>query len=276
MTVAQFVPRDEEVLTHLGVYRKTLDPTQKAPNAKQILKALTNANPQWKLTQQRMVKILKREHKPVVAFKENTAASANIDNLFSPKTASKAQAVDTPVNTKNILKSRLRPSKALSFVYGKAKGTKTPTKQSREADDDDEAADPSFVPNFDQNGNAATPEAWSRVARPSPSPPTPPAAAFTRPSALFVIENPTPMSLPNDNIPAPIIQEFANSSPSPVISRTPANTPAPVDSLVSNLLDQDSLAEAVQTPDEDTVYDEQPKSLKSDDGCFAGIQCSVM
>ena len=74
--------------------------------------ALTVEHQDWKLTHQRMVKILKREGKvsaPIpTAVKENAA-----ETVFSPKTMKRVKAADEPVDSKNILQDRLRPESKL-------------------------------------------------------------------------------------------------------------------------------------------------------------------
>ena len=81
---------------------------------------------------------------------------------------------DSPVSTKNIIESRLRPRSALSFVYGKIRKRKTPTtkyspKREDSFDDDNEVEDPSFIPHSDDvdvdddADETADSEQWSRL-----------------------------------------------------------------------------------------------------------------
>jgi hypothetical protein len=211
ISVPSQVPKDTEVLAALASFRSytaaTAEADSKAPNSKVILKNLTGAHPHWKLTQQRLVKILKKETdynnangenvSPAItnmnAITSNSSSNSNNSNMddddascnssFSSNTSTPAAkptfspqamaAVDSPVDSKNILKSRLRPKSALSFVWGNARRLKTPTKMMNkpESTDEDEDADPTYVPNEDDEDfeeGATGAAAWSRPSLASP------------------------------------------------------------------------------------------------------------
>ena len=192
------VPKDDDVLLALSQYRflNSLSPSgdAKAPNSKAILRSLTEQHPNWKLTQQRMVKILKKEddYKATIENNQNTANIGNMSapaastaapaaaSIFSPTTKKTVMAVDSPVDAKNIIShSRLRPRSALSFVYGKAKskmGMKPPNVAKKDATEETEAADPTFVPHFDASESDSEDEevataTWNRSEKPEVCPP---------------------------------------------------------------------------------------------------------
>jgi hypothetical protein len=185
------VPPDALVLSALASHRAhlalTSSPSAKPPNSKALLRALTAAHPAWKLTQQRLVKVLKRE-----GCDENDAARANAASdaaaandasfssaasyasasdapaAMSPGTRKRVGEVDGPVAQRNVLGSRLRPRAALSFVYGAAKALRSPAAKSasRTEKGEGEEEDPTFVPRADlaSDGEGAGPaEPWTRA-----------------------------------------------------------------------------------------------------------------
>ena len=72
---------------------------------------------------------------------------------------------DSPVSTKNVISSRLRPKAALSFVYGKARKMRTPTPKAESycpyENAEGENTDPTFVP-FD-SGKVVESSPWLRA-----------------------------------------------------------------------------------------------------------------
>ena len=197
---------DHEVLEALKMFRSSTTSSESKPNAKRILKALTLTNPEWKLTHQRMVKILKKEGKPPA--KENTCQDANTNKgkatVFSPNTLKKVKAADAPVDPKNVLKTRLRPKSSLSFVYGGARKAKTPTRgETAENEEESETSDPTFVANFEEDEVDSRGPSWVR-ANQHPAPPLPsPAPVSLKTKAPVAVKLPSPVAAtpPPANLP---------------------------------------------------------------------------
>jgi len=123
----QYVPNQEEIFSALSEYRAANPAPLKRPSAKVLLKAIQADHPDYKLTHQRLVKILKKEGTVEKESSENNQTAANNNatptpNLFSPNSRARIAKADSPVSSKNVITgSRLRPKNALSFVYGKAR-----------------------------------------------------------------------------------------------------------------------------------------------------------
>ncbi|GMI02952.1 hypothetical protein TrVE_jg10443 [Triparma verrucosa] len=265
MLASQFVPKDETVLTALAGYRASLSTPESKPNAKRILKALLATHPEWRLTHQRMVKILKREGKVVVKAvgDENDRDGINRKEIFSPGTLSKISTLDQPVRHQNILPSRLRPKSSISFVYGNAVRQKTPDMKVTKKDADNDDVD--YVPNVDEEEDDETHdncEGWTRTSKPptpkppTPKPPSPPTfvSRFLSPSSSSPPPVPTSSPFPSSPLPSRV--------PSPDLPSTPLS-----DSVTTSPLSDAAVPYCM----EDDVRGE-------DTQCFAGVKdmCIVM
>ncbi|GMH84040.1 hypothetical protein TL16_g09794 [Triparma laevis f. inornata] len=288
MLASQYVPKDSTVLTALAGYRATHQTPSTKPNAKRILKHLLASHPEWRLTHQRMVKILKREGKVplVVGSDENSREEENMKELFSPKTRSKISEVDQPVRHQNIISSRLRPKSSLSFVYGKSLHQKTPNgKQTQKSDEDEDDAE--FIPHVDEDEEeCGETEGWSRTSK-APTP---------APKAPIIIQTPSPAAAPTEKKSSGFLKRF-KKSPTP----TPPSVSLPVQEIVVDIMEEKSILKRCPSPDlpstpigDSKKSDEAveagipvtPYSMNDDEGfdgkedtqCFAGVKdmCVVM
>ncbi|GMI19136.1 hypothetical protein TeGR_g14964 [Tetraparma gracilis] len=304
----QTVPPDALVLSALASHRAhlalTSSPSAKPPNSKSILRALTAHHPDWKLTQQRLVKVLKRE-----GCDENDAACANAawaandasfssaasytsasdaPAVMSPATRKRVGEVDGPVAQRNVLGSRLRPRAALSFVYGAAKALRSPAAKSagRTEKGEGEEEDPTFVPRADlaSDGEGAGPaEPWTR-ARAAPVeveevvlPPKKARRKRTKArkvpvavlSPVAVAEVPGGPSEPEGKAPLePFLAVSPITSPGPAAASPAAAAPAAAPDVAADLAGE--LLAASREPGE--VY--RGGEDREQTQCFAG--CAVM
>ena len=92
MATRNYVPRDEEILEAISSLLEN-------PGSKAILKTIKSEHPTWILGTKKARRLIKQAREKVKLDKENS----------SSEWAAKADELDTPVSSKNIVESRPRP-----------------------------------------------------------------------------------------------------------------------------------------------------------------------
>ncbi|GMI46939.1 hypothetical protein TrCOL_g8450 [Triparma columacea] len=233
---AQHIPEPNEVLSALSKLSMGSS-SDKRPSAKTLLKSLQTEHPDWKISHQRLVKILKKERET----SENSQPLSNLptpspsSNIFSPNSRARISNADSPVSSKNVLKSRLRPKAALSFVYGAARKMRTPTPKPISycpyETSEGEVNDPTFVP-LGAGENVESAEPWVRgdVSTSEDKTKTPEVVVVKSEDNTT---NPTPPSPPT--VARTIVSELIKEESTPLSSSSPSSSPVTDDFVDSSL-----------------------------------------
>ena len=269
-TTQSIIPGPDDVLFALSKLQQGSS-SEARPSAKSLLKSLQVDHPDWKISHQRLVKILKKERES----RENSQTVSNAPspsaNIFSPNSRARITKVDSPVASKNVLKSRLRPKAALSFVYGKARKMRTPTTKPQSycpyETAEGETNDPTFVPL--EAGETLESEPWIRASESEEG------KMKTSPEVVVVKDKKKKQKASTST---------STSTPTP----TPPSPPTVARTIVSELIKEESKPLAASSPAADDFVDasvrEGSMTVQENTSCFSAFtqqsqakgKCSVM
>jgi hypothetical protein len=161
-----FVPTKEALLKEITSLKAAAG-DKNAQSTKVLTEVLKRTHPEWKINSKRIIRILQSQKKATTTYgDENASANTGIlkaAKIFSPSTGSKASLADTPVDSKNILSTRLRPRpKALATLSSNSSNIMSDINDA--AADEEEADDAEFIPHEDgaADGSSDSPVTWTR------------------------------------------------------------------------------------------------------------------